>query len=247
MAIDAFKKIKKKEQLKKKIKNIIFVTETPVNIFPGNAVIFSSILNLKENLNLIDLNSGCTGFVDAINIASNLNGATLIICSETYSKYFKDFNRSISTIFSDCASIFFYENNFKILKYSTGFEKNTYENLIGYDKNKLIMNGAKVYGFVTSRVIPELESVINQNNHKISRIYIHQASKLVINTFKEKFKNYNYDFPTNLTKYGNTNASTIPLLLREDFENKKLKRGDNIILCGFGVGLSFSIMLIKIK
>ena len=48
-------------------------------------------MNLKENLNLIDLNSGCTGFVDAINIASNLNGATLIICSETYSKYFKNY------------------------------------------------------------------------------------------------------------------------------------------------------------
>ena len=94
-------------------------------------------------MNLKDLNSGCTWFVDAISIASKLNGATLIICSETYSKYFKDFDRSISTIFSDCASIFFYENNFKILKHSTGFERNTHENLIGYDKNKLFMNEAK--------------------------------------------------------------------------------------------------------
>ncbi len=208
---------------------------------------FSSKLNLNENLNLIDLNSGCTGFVDAIKITPNLIGSTLIICSETYSKYFKEFNRSISTIFSDCASIFFYENNFKILKQSSGFEKNTHEYLIGYNKNELYMNGSKVYGFVTSKVVPNLESFINKTNQKISKIYIHQASKLVIDTFKEKFRNYDIEFPTNLTKYGNTNASTIPLLLEEDFRNNKLKKGEKIILCGFGVGLSFSIILIEIK
>ena len=247
LAIEAFKKIKNKEEIKKKVRNIIFVTETPVNVFPGNAVIFSSILKLKENLNLIDLNSGCTGFVDAIKIASNLKGASLIICSETYSKYFKVFNRSISTIFSDCASLFFYQNSFKIIKQSAGFERNTHDNLIGYNKNELYMNGSKVYGFVTSRVIPSLENFIIKKNHKISKIYIHQASKLVINTFKEKFRHYNIDFPTNLTKYGNTNASTIPLLLEEDLRNKKLKKKDQIILCGFGVGLSFSIILIEIK
>lgn len=247
LAIEAFRKIKNKEEIKKKIKNVIFVTETPVNIFPGNAVMFSSKLNLNENLNLIDLNSGCTGFVDAIKIATNLDGATLIICSETYSKYFKDFNRSISTIFSDCASIFFYQNSFKIIKQSSGFEKNTHNYLIGYNKNELYMNGSKVYSFVTSKVVPNLENFIAKtSNHKISKIYIHQASRLVINTFKEKFKSYNIDFPSNLTKYGNTNASTIALLFEDDLRNKKLKKGDKIILCGFGVGLSFSIVLIEI-
>ncbi|MDC3174765.1 hypothetical protein OA868_03210, partial [Candidatus Pelagibacter sp.] len=103
----------------------------------------------------------------------------------------------------------FYEPFFKILKQSSGFEKNTHEYLIGYNKSELYMNGSKVYGFVTSKVVPNLESFINKTNQKISKIYIHQASKLVIDTFKEKFRNYDIEFPTNLTKYGNTNASTI--------------------------------------
>jgi len=246
LAVDAFKKIKFSNEAKNKIKNIIFVTETPLYTFPGNAVIFSSILNLNQNLNLFDLNAGCTGFVDAIKIASKLKGETLIACSETYSKYFKNFSRSISTIFSDCASIFIYQKNFKLIDYISGYEKNSYNCLMGY-KNEINMSGSKVYSFVTSKVIPSLEKFFKKKKkYKIDKIYIHQASKVVIETFKQKFSNYEFIFPSNLTRVGNTNASTIPLMLEEDINKKKIKKGDNIIICGFGVGLSFSIALIKI-
>jgi len=246
LAVDAFKKIKFSNEAKNKIKNIIFVTETPLYTFPGNAVIFSSILNLNQNLNLFDLNAGCTGFVDAIKIASKLKGETLIACSETYSKYFKNFSRSISTIFSDCASIFIYQKNFKLIDYISGYEKNSYNCLMGY-KNEINMSGSKVYSFVTSKVIPSLEKFVKKKKkYKIDKIYIHQASKVVIETFKQKFSNYEFIFPSNLTRVGNTNASTIPLMLEEDINKKKIKKGDNIIICGFGVGLSFSIALIKI-
>lgn len=246
LAVDAFKKIKLSNEAKNKIKNVIFVTETPLFTFPGNAVIFSSILNLKQDLNLFDLNAGCTGFVDAIKISSKLKGTTLIVCSETYSKYFKNFSRSISTIFSDCASIFLHEKNFQLIDYISGYEKDSHNCLVG-KKNEINMDGGKVYNFVTSKVIPSLEKFIKKkNDKKINKIYIHQASKLVIDTFKEKFSDYIYTFPSNLIKFGNTNASTIPLLLEEDLRKKKIKKGDTVILCGFGVGLSFSIALIKI-
>ena len=161
LAVDAFKKIKFSNEAKNKIKNIIFVTETPLYTFPGNAVIFSSILNLNQNLNLFDLNAGCTGFVDAIKIASKLKGETLIACSETYSKYFKNFSRSISTIFSDCASIFIYQKKFKLIDYISGYEKNSYNCLMGY-KNEINMSGSKVYSFVTSKVIPSLEKFVKK-------------------------------------------------------------------------------------
>jgi len=221
LAVDAFKKIKFSNEAKNKIKNIIFVTETPLYTFPGNAVIFSSILNLNQNLNLFDLNAGCTGFVDAIKIASKLKGETLIACSETYSKYFKNFSRSISTIFSDCASIFIYQKNFKLIDYISGYEKNSYNCLMGY-KNEINMSGSKVYSFVTSKVIPSLEKFVKKKKkYKIDKIYIHQASKVVIETFKQKFSNYEFIFPSNLTRVGNTNASTIPLMLEEDINKKK--------------------------
>lgn len=35
-------------------------------------------------------------------------------------------------------------------------------------------------------------------------------------------------------------------MLEEDVKKKKIKKGDRVIMCGFGVGLSFSIALIEI-
>jgi 3-oxoacyl-[acyl-carrier-protein] synthase III len=67
------------------------------------------MINLSDEVNIYDLNSGCTGFVDAIKIANKLYGNTLIVCSETYSKNIPYFQRSISTLFSDGASIFLFD------------------------------------------------------------------------------------------------------------------------------------------
>ena len=176
-----------------------------------------------------------------------MKGETLIVCSETYSKYFNKFNRSISTIFSDCASVFLYQKNLKLIDHISGYEKNSHSSLIGYNRKEMNMDGGKVFNFVISTVVPSLEKFVKKKNiKKINKIYIHQASKIVIEIFKQKFSNYKFIFPSNLTKVGNTNASTIPLMLEEDVNKKKIKKGDRVIMCGFGVGLSFSIALIEI-
>ena len=106
--------LKNKKYEINKIKNLIYVTETSRLTFPGNGYLFSSMTNLKAEINIYDLNSGCTGFIDALKIASKLNGDTLIVCSEAYSKNIRKFERSISTLFSDGACVFLYEKN-KIL------------------------------------------------------------------------------------------------------------------------------------
>ena len=65
------------------IKNLISVTETPVNLFPGNGFDIASALNLSKETSIFDLNSGCTGFVDAIRLAFGMHQKSLIVCSET--------------------------------------------------------------------------------------------------------------------------------------------------------------------
>jgi len=248
LAVKAFKNLNLSQEKKNKINNIIFVTETPVYSFPGNGFIFASVLNFKNNLSIIDLNSGCTGFVDALNLAKNFDDATLIICSETYTKYFRKFNRATSTLFTDAATVFFFNKKFKVIKFNSYFKKNSYQDLCATNKSNLSMNGSSVFNFVTSDVIPGLKEFLKKiNTNKIKKLYIHQASQLVIDTFKEKFSKYKFEIPTNIKRYGNTNASTIPLLLLEDMKKQNLKKNDYIILCGFGVGLSYSIALVKIN
>ena len=52
-------------------------------------------------------------------------------------------------------------------------------------------------------------------------------------------------FPTNIAKYGNTSAASIPLLLAELSEQDVLERGQIIAFSGFGGGLTLGTVIIK--
>ena len=95
-----------------------------------------------------------------------MKGETLIVCSETYSKYFNKFNRSISTIFSDCASVFLYQKNLKLIDHISGYEKNSHSSLIGYNRKEMNMDGGKVFNFVISTVVPSLEKFVKKKKIK---------------------------------------------------------------------------------
>lgn len=220
LALKCFKNLKLNKSDILKIKNLIFVTETPVKLFPGNGYLFASKISLNNDINIIDINSGCTGFVDALKIASGFEGKTLIVCSETYSKHMRKFNRSVSTLFSDACSIFIYDKKiFQIRNYISGFKKNSYNDLFCDVNSSLEMRGANVYNFTTSEIIPVLKNFLKKQKLNICKFYIHQASNLVINHFREAFSSI--EIPSNIKKIGNTVSSTIPILLHQDLKKKK--------------------------
>ncbi len=49
----------------------------------------------------------------------------------------------------------------------------------------------------------------------------------------------------NINKYGNTTAATIPLAMSETYQNKKLKRGDWVVLAAFGAGFTWGSVLLR--
>jgi 3-oxoacyl-[acyl-carrier-protein] synthase-3 len=230
----------------KDIKNLIYVTETNRLSFPGNGYLFSSIANLNKEVNIYDLNSGCTGFVDAIKIADKLNGDTLIVCSEAYSKNIPYFQRSISTLFSDGASVFLFKNKYFSIKDTISiFKKDSFLDL-SCSKNKINMDGKKVFDFVVSYVLPKIENFL-KNNNKIKIVFSHQASKVVCDYIKKKIGDKKIIIPFNLIQRGNTVSATIPILINDYTKNAHLKINDEILLLGFGVGLTMTAIILKLK
>lgn len=241
LSVTAFKKLLKKNQ-NLKFKNLIYVTENNVRKYPGNSFLFASLCNLEEDISLFDINSGCTGFVDAIKIADSLDNNSLIVCSETYSKNIKKFERNISTLFSDAASVFFYDKKkFKVLKSLNCYKKNTYQ-LLSSKINKLEMDGREVFNFVRTIVRPSLTDYLKKIKKPVKTIFLHQASKVVLNYFDSYYSN-KYHLPKNIEKRGNSVSATIPVLLYDNFKDFR----NTVILCGFGVGLSLSIITLKIS
>lgn len=249
LSLEAWKKIKKKIN-KKNIKNLIYVTETNVYQYPGNGYLFASEINLKNDIKIFDLNSGCTGFVEALVLAQNLDGDSLIVCSETYSKNIKEFDRSVSTLFSDCSTIFYFKKSiFKVKQSFTVFKKNSYDDLRKKKKESLKMNGMNVFSFVSSSVSTHINDFLNKHlkKYQIDTLYLHQASKVVVDFFEKKKEFENFNIPSNITEIGNTVSSSIPMLILYDSKNLKLYNSKNIFLCGFGVGLTCTGLILEIK
>ncbi len=134
------------------------------------------------------------------------------------------------------------KKKFKVIDELSGFKRNSY-NELSTVKNNLKMDGKKVFNFVRNKVMPTLKEYLNRKkSNAVKNIYLHQASKVVLRYFEE-FMDKKYLLPNNLVKRGNSVSSTIPILI---YDNIKLFN-NKIILCGFGVGLSYSIITLRVK
>ena len=224
-----------------KITHIISVTNTPSIRFPGISNYVSSNLNI-ENVFCINLNSGFTGYVDAMILAydiisNNIKSKILIVTTDTYSKFINKKNRSIRPLFSDGASasiIKYKRNGLKLLARKNFNISNTQGDLI-FEKNEINMNGPAVVSLALNHVLPQ----IKKYSKDIDSLFLHQAGKIVVNLIKFKL-NKKIFIPTNYEKYGNLVSTSIPAVITENL--KTFKKSKKIILCGFGVGLSVSIL-----
>lgn len=240
LAIRACKNLNKSNI--KKITHIISVSNTPTIRFPGISNYLSSKLDLT-NVHCLNFNQGCTGFVDALMISyeiiKNDNKAKiLLVTSDTYSKFISKNNKALKCLFSDgsAATLIKYKKNG--LKLKKKFFKNILntENDLNFKENEISMNGPAVVSFAIKDVIPE---IINLSKN-INCIFSHQAGKIVMNEIKKKIDPKVF-FPVNFSNYGNLVSTSIPVLIKQNM--KRFKTEKKILICGFGVGLSTSMIL----
>ena len=68
---------------------------------------------------------------------------------------------------------------------------------------------------------------------------------MIQNSIEKQLNNKNIIFPTSLKQYGNTSIASIPITICHNYYHKKLKGYS--LLCGFGVGLSISTILVNLE
>lgn len=262
-ALKIFKKINKK-----KVDYLINCTQTPEYLIPTNACILQNKLKLKKDIGALDINLGCSGFIYLLSLAkalvsSKISKNVLLITSDTYSKLIDNNDLGTKLIFSDAASSSLVskekkKDSLEIIDFEFGTDGNGYKDFICDNfgsksflnkneiKPKINMNGSKIFEF-TLNTIPEFtlkflkKNKISQN--KIKYYFFHQASKLVLENLQKKLKISDEKMIIDLKKIGNTVSSSIPIVLKKNF--KKIKKNEFILLCGFGVGLSWGACLLK--
>lgn len=197
----------------------------------------------------------------------------LLVTAETYSKYLHPQDRSNRAIFGDAATAtliscdetdgigeFIFGTDGAgfdklIVKNGCGrfpFDHNALEIVYGtdntYTDNHLYMNGPEVFNF-TSEVIPGFtKEILAKNDIKIedvNQFVFHQANAFMLNFMRKRLKISSQNFFIDLEDGGNTVSCTIPIALKKYSE--RINDLENILIVGFGVGLSWSGGLIKIK
>lgn len=240
LAIEACKKFQKSKL--KNITHIISVTNTPSKRFPGISNYVSTLLNLT-NVHCLNLNLGCTGFVDALEISyqlikNNKKNKILIVTADTYSKFINRNDKAVRCLFSDGAAsilVSYKKNGLKLKKKVFKNIINT-EDELSFKENEIKMNGPAIVSFTIKDVIPE---IINLSKN-VNCIFSHQAGKVVMAQIQKKI-NKKIFLPMNYSDHGNLVSTSIPLLLKQNMT--RFKKEKKILICGFGVGLSASIML----
>ena len=110
-------------------------------------------------------------------------------------------------------------------------------------KESLYMDGPEIMKF-TLDVVPKMyEEILAKNNMKfddIDHVVLHQASLMLLEKLRETLNIPEDKFFINIQAKGNTTSSTIPLALRDMRDEGRLKKGDKILIMGFGVGLSYA-------
>lgn len=250
---------------------IICATMTPDTIIPTVSANIKKALKIDHCITF-DINVACSGFLYALSVAEsmmkNLSIKKGIVVGVDLNSQLVDWkDRGTAIVFGDGAGsvLLSYDINdtsgivstfldniddtensliLKNISYKTPFNNLNNE----FEFFKLEMLGPKVMKFAINAINTSISSVINLSKVSLNEIkYIvpHQANQRIIDAAAKNLKISKEKFYINIDNYANTSAGSIPIALDELNKNNLLKKGDYIILVGFGGGLSFGAILLR--
>lgn len=236
---------------------IIFSTLQGDYISPSMCCLLSKRLGIPCG-RMLDINMGCSGFIYALDTADSYFKAgktkkALIVCAEAMSRVSDWTDRSTCVLFGDGVGAVVLEKGDGLKDISLVVD-GEYEHLYvpiasgnspfsvqTEQKPFLKMDGQEIYIFAVSTIVKEINIMLDKIGMTADEpdFYIlHQANTRIIDSARKKLKQPVEKFPHNLEKYGNTSSATIPMMLDEMNRDGILKKGDKLILCSFGAGLT---------
>jgi len=243
---------------------LILGTSTPDYHIPSCAPTVANKLGCR-NIPAFDINSVCTSFMCGFTTAyamleSGMYKNCLLIGADVYSRIVNWEDRNTCVIFGDGAGAIYLEKSDqgKLLSLDFGSDGGGEDYIkipvggvvkpvfdyYGYAQEDFFfkMSGKKVYEFTIS-VIPEsarrMLKDANLSNNDIDFVILHQANVRIIDTISKMLDIDRNKFLVNIEKYGNTSSASIPIVIDEFVKNGVIKKGNKVMILGFGGGLSW--------
>ncbi len=269
MAIEAVKDLLAKTKTKpEEIDLIIFATITADMTFPASANIVATAVG-ATNAFSYDMGAACSGFIYGLTTGASFIEAgrykkVIVIGGDKMSAILDYTDRTTCIIFGDGAGCVLLEptteevgvmdymlrsdgsgETFLHMKAGGSRVPASHESV---DKrlHYVYQEGSSVYKFAVTNMA-DVAAQVAERNHlnkdNINWLVPHQANKRIIDATASRVGIAEEKVMMNIERYGNTTGGTIPLLLW-DYE-KKLKKGDNLLIAAFGGGFTWGSVYVK--
>ena len=205
-------------------------------------------------------------------IAARIAKNILLLTAETYNKYLHPQDKSNRSIFGDgaAACLISTEGLAEIGEFVLGTDGSGADHLIlkkgaarqpeanGHEEEDddghvrrddyLYMSGGAVFNFTLDVVPPMMQQILDKNNlfaDNVDYYVFHQANKFMLSTIRKMCALPKDKFYVNLAETGNTVSSTVMIALKDCLDNGTIHSGMNVMISGFGVGLSWGGTMLK--
>lgn len=242
---------------------IVVATITPDMAFPSTACIIQEKLGAKKAA-AFDLSAACSGFIYGLANASNFiaNGMykyALVIGAECLSKITDYTDRNTCILFGDGAGAVVLGEveegrGFKsfelgadgaggeLLKVCGGSRNPLSQELLDQRSHYIYMEGREVFKFAVRIMGSAAEESLRKagmDKNDIDYLVPHQANIRIIQSALQRLELSEDKCVVNVDRYGNVSAGSIPIALAEADRENRFKKGDRLVLVGFGGGLTW--------
>ena len=254
---------------------VFLCTQSPDYFLPSTSCVLQNKLGLRTNIGAFDFNLGCSGYIYGLAVSKGLIVAgiaknVLLLTSETYTKYLHPLDKGNQTIFGDAATATLISTkgwgeigefvlgtdgagaNDLIIKSRATRHPLPYNDMYldeggnPVSSDHLYMNGGEIFTFTIEKVPALINETLSKNQlaHSDIDLYVlHQANKYILDFLRKKMTIPIEKYYLDIEKVGNTVSSTIPIALYHSMNS--IFKSNNILLAGFGVGLSWGATIIK--
>lgn len=249
-------KLINKDFLESEIGLIITATITPNKIFPSVAAQVASLLKIKDDVFVFDVNAVCSGFLYAYIIANNILSSNekiknaLIIGSETMSSILDWKDRSTCVLFGDGAGAILIGRNknsqidLGLIDYISRSDGSLGDILYANNNiEKLKMNGKEVFITASKELERCILDLCKKNSIEINEIdnfYIHQSNARILKLLSQNLNIDPNKILNSISEHANTSASSIPLLMNK----YPIKPNSKNIIAAVGGGMVWGAALV---
>jgi 3-oxoacyl-[acyl-carrier-protein] synthase III len=252
------------------IEMIVLATVTPDMLFPSTACLIQDRLGASKAWGF-DLSAACSGFVYALTVGAQFVGAglhkkVLVIGSDVMTSILDFKDRATCVLFGDGAGAVLVEpasDSEGIIDFLNDVDGSGGCNLympaggslhpsshetVEKRMHYVHQEGAQVFKYAVRRMSELAVEILERNgltSRDLALVVPHQANLRIIRAMQERLGVDDSKILINIDHFGNTTAATIPLGLMDALEEKRLRKGDLVLLISVGAGYTTGAMLLR--